>query len=59
MLAYGLADSDQLAVLTKALNDYCTKHRIACKEERERIAIKVMSLFGRGVTDAHQPLVEL
>lgn len=46
MLAYGVADSAQLAVLTKALNDYCAKHHIICKQERERIAAKVMSLSG-------------
>ncbi|TIQ35243.1 MAG: hypothetical protein E5X48_14450 [Mesorhizobium sp.] len=59
MLAYGVADPAQLAILTKALNDYCAKHRIICEQERERIAIKVMSLFGRGVDDPDQLATEL
>ncbi|TGT70976.1 hypothetical protein EN802_22010 [bacterium M00.F.Ca.ET.159.01.1.1] len=51
MLEYGVADPVQLAILTKALNDYCAKHRVICEQERERIAIKILSLFGRGVDD--------
>lgn len=59
MLAYSVADPDQLAILTKALNDYCAMHRIICKKERERIAINVLSLFGRGIDDLGQLAAEL
>lgn len=59
MSAYGVADSAQLATLTKALNDYCAKHRVAGKDERERIALKVLGLFGRGLIDPDQLSAEL
>lgn len=59
MLSYGVADPDQLAILTKALNEYCAKHRIICQQERERIAIKVVCLFQRGVDDPGQLAAEL
>ena len=59
MFAYGVADPAQLAILTKALNDYCARHRITCQQERERIAIKVMSLFGRGIEDLERLTTEL
>lgn len=49
MLACGVADSAELAILTKALNDYCAKHGIRGEEEREHIAQRIMSLFGRGI----------
>ncbi|AZO09701.1 hypothetical protein EJ074_11765 [Mesorhizobium sp. M3A.F.Ca.ET.080.04.2.1] len=51
MSAYGVADADELAILTKALNDYCSKHRIVSADERERIAVKVMCLFKQGLID--------
>ncbi|TIT10885.1 MAG: hypothetical protein E5W74_15010 [Mesorhizobium sp.] len=59
MSAYGVADSAQLGILTKALNDYCAKHRIKCEEERERVGRKLMCLFGRGVEDLEQLSAEL
>ncbi|RWD00921.1 MAG: hypothetical protein EOS58_27905 [Mesorhizobium sp.] len=58
MSAYGVADS-QLAILTKCLNDYCAKHLAAGKDERERIALKVLALFGRGLIDPDQLSTEL
>ena len=36
MSACGVADSAELDILTKALNDYCARHRIA---DKDRIAI--------------------
>ncbi|WP_201411349.1 hypothetical protein [Mesorhizobium sp. J8] len=54
-----MADSAELDVLTKALNDYCARHHIADKDGRERIAIRVMMLFGQGVSDLVQLSAEL
>jgi hypothetical protein len=45
----GVADSVELTILTKALDDYCAAHHIVGDSERERIAIKVMSLFRQGL----------
>ena len=61
MFAYGVADPTQLAILTKALNDYCEKHPVACgrKDDRERIAIRVISLFQRGIEDLERLTAEL
>ncbi|MDX8456157.1 hypothetical protein ACWGS9_17865 [Bradyrhizobium sp. Arg314] len=59
MSAYGVADSAQLGILTKALTDYCAKHHVADDDERERIALRVMALFGRGVSDPIQLSAEL
>ncbi|MET3594553.1 MULTISPECIES: hypothetical protein [Mesorhizobium] len=61
MLSHGMADSAQLDILTKALNDYCAKHPAECQDERDReqIAIMVMSLFRRGIEDAEQLSTEL
>ncbi|MDX8526979.1 hypothetical protein RFM68_20980 [Mesorhizobium sp. MSK_1335] len=59
MSAYGVADSAELAVLAKALNDYCAKHRIKCNEERERIGRKILCLLGRGTIDPDQLSAEL
>ncbi|WP_189343090.1 MULTISPECIES: hypothetical protein [unclassified Mesorhizobium] len=33
------------------MNDYCARQHVADEDERERIAVKVMALFGRGVSD--------
>ncbi|WP_189354479.1 MULTISPECIES: hypothetical protein [unclassified Mesorhizobium] len=41
----------ELDVLIKVLNDYCARQHVADEDERERIAVKVMALFGRGVSD--------
>ncbi|MDG4900574.1 MULTISPECIES: hypothetical protein [unclassified Mesorhizobium] len=51
MLAHrqGVADSDELVVLTKALNDYCKKHGIADGNERDEIAKHIMTLFMEGI----------
>ncbi|MDX8455203.1 hypothetical protein RFM98_20840 [Mesorhizobium sp. VK9D] len=44
-----VAEPAQLAILAKALNDYCAKHRISDEHEREQIALMIMGLFGRGI----------
>ncbi|WP_027167799.1 hypothetical protein [Mesorhizobium sp. WSM3224] len=59
MSPYGVADSIELAILTKALDDYCAAHQIVDDSDRERIALKVMSLFRRGVITPEQLSAEL
>lgn len=59
MAQYGVADSVELAILTKALDDYCAAHQIVGDSGRERIARKVMSLFRRGVITPEQLSAEL
>lgn len=55
----GVADSVELTILTKALDDYCAAHHIVGDADRERIAIKVMSLFKRGLIGPEQLSAEL
>lgn len=59
MPAYCVADSAQLAILAKAVTDYCAKHKLACMVDRERIAVKVMDLFQQGIVDPDQLSLEL
>ncbi|AZO10546.1 MULTISPECIES: hypothetical protein [unclassified Mesorhizobium] len=59
MSAHGVADSAQLAILTKALNDYCATHHVVDTDEREQIALKILSLFRRGMIDPTQLSTEL
>lgn len=59
MLARGVAYPDQLVILTHAVDDFCILHRIVSKEDRERVAVKVMVLFGRGMIDPVQLSAEL
>ncbi|TPI11633.1 hypothetical protein FJW06_19950 [Mesorhizobium sp. B4-1-3] len=59
MPAYGIVDSEELAILTRALDEYCAEHRVASKEDRELVALRVMSLFRRGVTQSDQLSREL
>jgi lysyl-tRNA synthetase class II len=54
MLINGIADSEQLTILTKALNDHCSAFGIADESEREMIAMLVMSLFNNGATSAEE-----
>ncbi|CDX44752.1 conserved hypothetical protein [Mesorhizobium sp. SOD10] len=59
MLPYGVADSAELETLARVFNDYCAKHRIVHESEREAIALKVMCLFRRGVSEPDQLSAEL
>lgn len=61
MSAYGMADSAQLGILTKALNDYCAKHPLASRQkaDRELVVIRVMNLFRRGIEDLERLTAEL
>jgi hypothetical protein len=57
--SYCVASSVELAILTKALDDYCSTHQIVDAFDRERIALKVMGLFRRGVIKPEQLSAEL
>ncbi|CDX20455.1 hypothetical protein MPLB_1870014 [Mesorhizobium sp. ORS 3324] len=49
-----VADPAQLELLAKAVHDYCEKHLITGKGDRERVAIEVIGLFGQGMTEPAQ-----
>ncbi|MDG4889578.1 hypothetical protein [Mesorhizobium sp. WSM4887] len=53
MLAHrhGVANSDELVALTKALNDYCEKHEIREGSERDTFAKHIMTLFMNGIIE--------
>ena len=51
MSGFGMADSVELAVLTRAVDDYCARHGIEMDPSRDEIATRVMQLFRQGVTD--------
>ncbi|QOF72867.1 hypothetical protein IG197_07350 [Aminobacter sp. SR38] len=59
MLANGMADSAQLTILTRAVDDYCAKYRIAGGRDREEVATRVMALFRRGISDSRALAVAL
>ena len=50
----GIANSAQLTILTKALNDHCLAFHISDESDRDMIARLVMSLFSSGVTSAEE-----
>ncbi|PBB99999.1 hypothetical protein [Mesorhizobium sp. WSM3862] len=51
MLAHrhGVANSEELIALTKALNEYCEKHGLRKVSERDEIAKRIMALFMKGI----------
>lgn len=61
MSTCGMADSVQLGILTKALNDYCARHPVECEDDhqRERIAVRVMCLFRQGIEGAEELSIAL
>lgn len=48
----GVVDAEQLAMLTKALNEHCIERGVQSEQERENIAYRVMALFVAGATSA-------
>ena len=54
MAENGAAEPAQIALLTKAVMDYCAKHQIVRIDHREQVAGRVVRLFDRGVTDFDQ-----
>jgi len=43
-----VADSDQLSMLTKVLNDYCSTNGISEAFDRDNVAYRLMQIFGQG-----------
>ncbi|PSJ61075.1 hypothetical protein C7I84_10255 [Mesorhizobium ephedrae] len=54
MTANGMANSAELRILTKAVDDYCREHRVADGPARDHIAYLVMQLFRQGAIDPLQ-----
>jgi hypothetical protein len=55
MLDWGIADAEQLAELTKILDEYCENAGIKGDHPaRERLARRIMSLFNDGIVDREQ-----
>jgi hypothetical protein len=51
MLHHDFADSADLEILAKAVDDHCSKYGIVDPETREHIAARVIHLFQSGSTD--------
>lgn len=54
-----VAGPGQLEILARAVSDYCANHKITHIDEREQVALKVMSLYRRGIVDADRLSAEL
>lgn len=51
MTSWGIADAEQLAALTRLLNDYSKETGIAGDAvEHDRLAARIMGLFNEGIT---------
>ena len=50
----GIADPEQLDVLSQALDQYCLAHDITRRDERYQIATLIIRLFGRGLVSADE-----
>ena len=50
----GIADPEQLAALTQALDRYCDARHITNEQDRENLAYLIMDLFGRGLTSVEE-----
>lgn len=48
----GGANPEQLAMLTRVLDDFCREHRIEAICERENAAAMIMCLYQRGLATA-------
>ncbi|MEQ1941259.1 hypothetical protein ABMA32_02420 [Mesorhizobium sp. VNQ89] len=56
----GIADPDQLVMLAKVLEIYCTQAGIlANSPEREQIAATIIALYERGISDEEQLIASL
>ena len=55
----GIADSEQLKLLTAVLDEYCTASGILDQPSRKEAATRVMSLFMQGVQNAEQLRIAL
>ncbi|MGE0280972.1 MAG: hypothetical protein AB7P20_10235 [Rhizobiaceae bacterium] len=43
-----VADSDQLSMLTKVLNEFCSANGISEAFDRDNVAYRLMQIFGQG-----------
>lgn len=43
-----IADSEQLSILTKVLNDYCAKNGLIHDLDRNTVAQRLVVMFGQG-----------
>jgi hypothetical protein len=60
MFTSGVANPNQLAVLSAALDDYCLEAGIAPSDvAREEVARHILDLFNRGVDDRDELLSAL
>jgi hypothetical protein len=50
MSSWGIADADQLAALTKLLDEYAKEVGIAGDDARDRLAASIMGLFNEGLS---------
>jgi hypothetical protein len=54
MFFTGIADHEQLSVLTKAFDDYCFAHNIADEAGRDEVARLVIMIFEGGAKTAEE-----
>ena len=59
MLEHGIAEPAEVAILATVVQDHCKKHKISGQEDRERVAIRALGLFERGVRDPVKISAEL
>lgn len=43
-----IADSDQLSMLTKVLNEFCSANGVFEAFDRDNVAYRLMQIFGQG-----------
>jgi hypothetical protein len=58
-MGFGVAEPDQLELLSRAFRDHCLQHGVCSDLDREQIAVKVMALFRQGISDPSQISDEL
>lgn len=59
MASYGVADSADLEILAKAVDQHCSKHGLVSADDREMVALKAFSLFSQGVADIEELAIRL
>ena len=53
-MEHGVADSEQLQMLSQVVSDHCRQHGIRSETDREQVAIRVLALFRQGLRDLAQ-----
>ena len=60
MTKWGMANAEQLAELTKILDEYCERAGIKDNHPaRERLALRIMGFFNNGIATAKRSTVRL